>query len=68
LVAHKEELTIQNTTKEQAFFRARQAGVAREIAMNSGGTGDLRKEVSGKEKRKKKTRRKMARSSRRQQR
>ncbi len=57
-----------NAAKEQAFFRARQAGVVREIALNSGGTGDLRKEVGHKEKQKKKKRRKMARSSRRQQR
>ena len=59
---------MQNTAKEQAFYRARQAGVVREIALNSGGTGDLRREFSQKEKSKNRSRRKMDRASRRQQR
>ncbi|MGP4038355.1 hypothetical protein ACTWP4_00390 [Gracilibacillus sp. D59] len=51
--------------KKAAFFRAQQAGVAREIALNNGGTGELRMPLSQKEYNLKKARRKQAKLSRR---
>jgi hypothetical protein len=55
------------TDKQKADFNAAvQAGIFRNIALNNGGTGDLRRELTPKDKAKKKARRAMAKQSRKQ--
>ncbi|KHE70698.1 hypothetical protein [Halobacillus sp. BBL2006] len=50
--------------KQAAFFRATQAGAVREIALNNGGTGDLRKGITQEEFDKRKKKRKIAQATR----
>ncbi|WP_188453762.1 hypothetical protein [Virgibacillus oceani] len=60
-----EQKQEQKLKQNAAFFRASHAGVVREIALNSGGTGDLRKEISSAEAKRMKRKRKLAKQSRR---
>lgn len=55
-----------NQTEEQrkSFKTALETGALRDLAIAKGGTGNLRKELSDKEKSKRKNKRKMAKMSR----
>lgn len=55
---------VEKLKQKAAFFRAQQAGVVREIALNNGSTGELRKTISNKEAKRIKARRKLAKQSR----
>lgn len=54
----------QQTEQQQAFKRAQVAGYAKHVAQLNGGTGDLRRELSEKERLQRKARRKMQKASR----
>ena len=60
------ELSQEKLRQKDDFIRASKAGIAREIALNNGGTGELRKSISVKEANRIKARRKQAKKSRRQ--
>jgi hypothetical protein len=53
-----------NNEKQSALFRALQAGKLRELVALRGGTGDLRRELSAKERQARKAKRKEAKASR----
>ncbi len=59
----REVRKLENKQK-QAFFRARQAGVAREIALNNGSTGEFRQPLTKKQSMKNKRKRNIAKASR----
>lgn len=52
------------TQQQSALFRALQAGKLRELVALRGGTGDLRRELSAKERQSRKAKRKQAKVSR----
>jgi len=58
---------IDKRTPEQKaeFFRAQQAAAVREIALNNGGTGDIRAGISTEEFKRRKRRRKIAKATKR---
>lgn len=53
-----------NNDQQSALFRALQAGKLRELVALRGGTGDLRRELSVKERQARKDKRKQAKASR----
>jgi hypothetical protein len=55
---------MQTVEQREAFKTAMETGSLRNLVAAKGGTGDLRKELSSKEKAKRKNRRKVAKMSR----
>lgn len=53
-----------NNDKQQALFRALQAGKLRELVAFRGGTGDLRRELTADERQARKSKRKQAKARR----
>ncbi len=53
-----------NLKQQYDFHRALQAGKLRELAVLRGGTGDIRRELSAKERQARKAKRKQAKASR----